>query len=667
MNNLKKFILFCLICITILLSSATYVSNHTEETISKETIRIAGDINYPPYEYVDENGIYKGFNVDIMRAIAIDLGIDIEIIPMKWDEALLALQKGEIDAIQGMTRSGIRQEKFDFTEPIVTNSQAIFVHKDTSYILRLEDLSGTYVSLQSGDIGEEVIKNISNIKLVPKDNQNQALKALLSGDSEAFIGNRLTGLYLLQKDKKLDKVKIVGEPIYPTAYCSAVLKGNKDILSLLNKGIKDIKRNGTYDKVYIKWFGESFTDKSSLFKRLLAFSFLILFITSIIAVLQISWNRKLKLEVAARTKDLVSANDNLKYHQSKLEQSNRLRGNILENIIDGIITFNESGEVLVANPAAEGILEYEIKPGLTWEELRLNEKIGKEALLTCLNGLVCKKNLELDRKDKEKYYVTCSVIPIKGPDDSVEGVILMLHDFTREKKYHDALNYNDKIQTLGKLAAGIAHELRNPLTGIKAFIDLLPYKIDKPDFREKLMKIVPSEIQRLNSLVNVLLDYAKPRPPILNRKRLNDVLEDVLSLLSIQLKKKNIRVVINCNEIEVLADEQQLKQVFINIILNSIDAIEKDGEILINGRIVNNKSIIEIKDNGHGIPEESLNRIFDPFYSLKPSGYGIGLAICQQLINENKGEIGIESKVNQGTTVIINLPVCIREGETKYA
>ena len=220
-----------------------------------------------------------------------------------------ALESGEVDAVQGMTRSALREEKFDFSLPLVTNSQAIFVLKETNYISTLEDLAGRKASFQLGDISYELGGNIEGIERSIEINQEEAIDLLLQGKVDAFVGNRLTGIYYLQKEGNFDKVKIVGEPMHITEYCTSVQKGNKEVLDIINQGLDGIKKNGNYDKIYKKWFGETFIDKSLRFKKLLYASSLLLFIISTIAIVNLYWNKKLKLEVDNRTEELENLNE----------------------------------------------------------------------------------------------------------------------------------------------------------------------------------------------------------------------------------------------------------------------------------------------------------------------------------------------------------------------
>lgn len=644
-NIIAIIIIFCAISLA---SSYAYCDD--------ETIKIAGDNNYPPYEYVDENGVFKGFNVDIMRAVAIELEIDIELIPMAWEDAQLTLQKGEVDAIQGMTKTKIRDEIFDFTDELVINSQAIFVRKDTSYIQDMKDLSGLKVAFQKGDVTNEVIKTVPDIITVEKENQTMAIDALLNGEVDAFVGNRLTGLYYLQKIKKIDGIKIVGEPMYVTEYCSATKNGNEEVMKLLNKGISAIKANGTYDKIYRKWFGQTFTDTGERWKKLLYASVITLLISLSAIIFIMYWNRSLKKEVEKQTAKIVQK-------QKELDQSDRLKGKIIESIVSGIVAFDNAGRVIQSNSFAKMLIEKNIVDTMTWNELDIDEKIDMNALECALNGETWRKNIVWrTMSNSDVRHVDCSIIPIKGPE-TIEGVILLLHDYTKEKKLHDIVQHNDKMQALGKLSSGIAHELRNPLTSIKAFIDMMPDKLDNEKFREQLLRIVPQEINRLNSLVSLLLDYSRPKASNPQQINLDEVLEDIIALFSTHIRKKDIKIINRIDNIAFWADMSQTKQVLINIILNSIDAIDKDGQIFIEGSTENKKAVIMISDNGCGIPKEKVFKVFEPFYTSKKQGYGIGLSITHQLVSENRGEIFIQSEEGKGTTVILHFPTTALECE----
>ena len=273
--------------------------------ISEEPLKIGGDNNYPPYEFVDDNGNFRGFNIDIIRAIAIESGLEIELVPSSWEDTMVLLKDEKIDAVQGMTVTPERDRIYDFTQEIVMNSQNIFVLKNSSLIHNINDLSGKKVSIQSEDVSKEITRRIPNVTVIQKTNQLEALQSLLSGEVDAYVGNRLTGIYYVQALGLTESVKIVGEPLYSTQYAIAVKKGNTELLNILNSGLEAIKTNGTYDKIYRKWFGETILDINQKWKDLLSISLVALSISIIFLYIVYYWNKRLKQEVELRTKEII--------------------------------------------------------------------------------------------------------------------------------------------------------------------------------------------------------------------------------------------------------------------------------------------------------------------------------------------------------------------------
>lgn len=627
------FVVFFLMNSTIALAKDT---SH----LSSTPLRIVGDNNYPPYEYLDTNGTYKGFNVDIIRAIAIELGLDIDLVSTSWESAMAMLEAGQVDAIQGMTITPERDELFDFTQDIVLNTQSIFVLKDTSYVTDLNDLRGKRVSIQADDVTNEILNEWPDIIVVKKINQLDAIKAVLNGEVDAFIGNRLTGIYNIQRFDLTDSIKIVGDDLSITPYSIAVKAGDKELLTLLDSGLTAIKSNGTYDKIYKKWFGETINDITKKWKEIISVLFILLIIALLVLFVIYLWNKNLKKIVEVRT--------------NQLNQSNRFKDKVLNNIIDGIIAFDSNFKVIQFNSLSLELLKKEINEGQDFKEL-IGDRIPYEALQQALSGEAWEGNLEWEFDNSSKKYVHCSLTLIKGPYE-VEGYILSIIDRTIEIELYNLAKHNDKMNALGLLSSSLAHELRNPLTAIKAFIDLIPTKIQDDNFRRELFNIVPKEIQRLNDLVESLLDYSKPRVTQPKIVSLESTLSDISTMFKKRLQEKGIKVTKLNTDIEFYVDESQLKQILINIILNSVDAIGEKGYIEIIGEESYKRNTITIKDNGKGISEDNLKRLFEPFFSSKSTGYGIGLSVTDRLIRDNNGEIKILSQVGEGTTVIIYLP-----------
>jgi signal transduction histidine kinase len=214
------------------------------------------------------------------------------------------------------------------------------------------------------------------------------------------------------------------------------------------------------------------------------------------------------------------------------------------------------------------------------------------------------------------------------------------------------LERRERLKSVGILAAGMAHEIKNPLTVINAFTEHLPQKIDDPHFREKFIRVIQQETHRMKSIVEDLLMFSKPKEPIRECFKASKVLDDILLLLNDNCMKHDIKVYTDYSDRdEIFADKSQIKQAFLNIIINAIDAMRETGGALhlLTDQDKNN-IIVTIIDSGHGISEVALPHIFDPFYSGKEKGTGLGLAITFSVLQRNDAIINVSSKEGQGTT-----------------
>ncbi|MFZ5998110.1 MAG: GAF domain-containing sensor histidine kinase [Nitrospirota bacterium] len=216
---------------------------------------------------------------------------------------------------------------------------------------------------------------------------------------------------------------------------------------------------------------------------------------------------------------------------------------------------------------------------------------------------------------------------------------------------------SEKLATLGSTAATLAHEIKNPLSSIKTFTQLLPEKYDDKEFRDTFSAIVPSEIERINRLVTELLTFAKEAPsgsPIGNID-LSDLLEECLKQFSEQFHKDGITVVREFKKpCSIKGDHDRLKQAFLNILSNSCQAMTSGGVLKVSTGHTNNKVVVRIEDTGVGIDENDIEKIFDPFYTTKDMGNGLGLTISKKIIDEHEGIINVKSRPREGTSFALS-------------
>ncbi|MGZ3568223.1 MAG: GAF domain-containing protein [Thermodesulfobacteriota bacterium] len=228
------------------------------------------------------------------------------------------------------------------------------------------------------------------------------------------------------------------------------------------------------------------------------------------------------------------------------------------------------------------------------------------------------------------------------------------------RKTEAQLIRSEKLAALGQLAAGIAHEIRNPLTSINILIHSLTENFPPEDSHREDLKVIEEEIDRINEILDRFLRFAKPAPPLLERTEVASIFEETLQLIRPRMEKQRVHVQKQFEVLPIiLMDREQIKQVALNLLLNAVQAMPRGGTLMLRGE--NSKDgqwiKISIRDSGIGIPDEDMNRLFDPFFSTREGGIGLGLSIAHRIIDQHHGKIEVESALGKGTLFTLWLPV----------
>ncbi|TYR79324.1 PAS domain S-box protein [Priestia megaterium] len=250
-----------------------------------------------------------------------------------------------------------------------------------------------------------------------------------------------------------------------------------------------------------------------------------------------------------------------------------------------------------------------------------------------------------------------SCFPLRDEEDKVSGRAVIIRDISERKKAQELLIRTEKLSVAGELAAGIAHEIRNPITAIKGFLQLLQSgSIEKKAY----YGIIAAEIDRIEQILSELLMLAKPQAINVESKNILSLIKDVVTLLDAQANMNNVQIIIKFDHSEtcVRCEENQIKQVCINFIKNAMEAMPKGGKLVIQIKNVNEeKLLIRFIDQGCGIPKHLLSKLGQPFYTTKKKGTGLGFMVSKQIIENHNGTVVISSKENKGTTIEVSLPL----------
>ena len=339
--------------------------------------------------------------------------------------------------------------------------------------------------------------------------------------------------------------------------------------------------------------------------------------------------------------------------------------NILATMESGVVATDSLRTITLCNKAAERMT------GTTAEALR-SQGVSKlpdalrEPLEATLGDGQPQTQLESALIDDAGRVipVVCATSPLKDRAGAVLGAVIVFSDLSRLKDLEREKRRGERLAAFGALASGIAHEIKNPLVAIRTFAELLPERFTEEDFRKDFSVIVLKEIERIDQLVARLRGLAVPSHQSFRTVDVIEPIEETLSLLRGQFLQKRIQITraYGASNTRISGDSDQLKQLFLNLLINSVEAMEHDGEVTV--RLADRAThdghslLIEITDSGAGIPEHLVGKVFEPFVTTKPKGSGLGLAICRGITDAHKGTIRASSStVGHGTTIFIEFPV----------
>ncbi|MFV0516970.1 MAG: ATP-binding protein [Aminipila sp.] len=595
------------------------------------------DVKDAPFSYVSyETNQNMGILIDYFNQISVTLEDDF--IGKPYDDYNLArkLKEGEVDAAP-LSITEFNKDVFLFTQTLYMERSKILVRSDAPFnsIKDVEDITIAVIAGTTAHHDANIYFNKKeNVKLVLAKNLDECFYMFGMKEVDAIIGDEAQISYYLNQAIRDNRFRFLPEAISEEEVALAVNKDNERLFNILNKGILELKKNHQFNHIHSKWFG-SFIPEVETMPSYDNATDVFIFVSAIIFLL-VFWNRAVSEQVSLKTKELNNSRKELR--------------DIVDALMDGIIVTDSNDCIEMCNITVLKLIN-----------LQFADVLGRK--LYDIEEL--SQYLEhINEKGAFKYNNLYYLVSRRDFDISLGKKILIIEDYTERYRYEMLTKQESKMIAVGELSAGFAHEIRNPLGLIRSYIYILRKKSRSVLDENKAFAVIDHSIDRINALMENLLNFSKLSMEDNTLVNYLGVISSVLELEEKNLEKNGITLkkVINNDKPEmVYLNKDILELVLINLINNSVDALKESNkdikEIVLNISLDDNRLMIDFSDNGQGIPDEKISNVFNPFYTTKETGTGLGLYIVNSEINSIDGHISLESKYGEGTTFHIILPI----------
>ena len=661
MNKISKFlILIFIICI-----------NHSifANYLQSDTIYFKGNNDYPPYQLLDKDLNPSGFSIDLLKAIAQTMGLNIKIELCQWDQARTELEQGKIDGLAAMSPSPERSKVVNFSTSYVSLIYTLFIKKG-SEIKSVEDITNKQIIVVKGDIMHDyLISNQITKYIIPVKDYQTALRLLSAGEYDCVLIPKLLGQFAIN-EFNLTNIRPVGSTIQLVELAFAVNKDKPELLAQINDGLQILKSTGEYDQIYSKWFG--FYEKSDIRTQVFRIITWLLVPFLILLFIILIWSWSLRKQVALKTSELQNELNERKKAEQQLIQEKSLLSSMINAIPDLIFYKNKDNVYLGCNDAfckfnnkqATEIIgkdDYHVFP-----ENEAKHYFEEDQKLIKEKQVFRMESWETNSKG-EKFLLDVLKVPFIDEKGNPLGIVGICHDMTERykieidlKKAKEKAEESDKLKS--SFLANMSHEIRTPMNAIIGFSDLLVDPDTKEgDEREELVTHINNNCNTLLHLIDDIIDLAKIEANeltvFIKTTDINNTLQELFEIFNETKKKigkKHIEINLDKSFFKenfyLKTDPYRFRQIMTNLIDNALKYTET-GSINLGYKILNDINLVEfyIQDTGIGIPKDKQQEIFERFNKIETDksklyrGTGLGLTITQNLIEQLGGTIRVES------------------------
>jgi PAS domain S-box-containing protein len=662
-------------------------TSEKDSSIDQERSYVVGvDRQYPPYSFVDENGEVRGFAIDLVREVGRLMELDLEVRTGSTAELRAALERGEIDLLPDVAASDGSEKRFALGLPHTNVADGIFVRVEQGSVENPEGVPlgewlrrGPVVVVEDDpaldfldheNIGERIVeKSVAD-----------ALRRLAAGEGHCALLPSRPGL-LLTQDLRLSNVQLMPASLdwaYSRTLSFAVRPADRELLDKLEQGLVIVTQTGTYLRLYNEW--QQYPTGEPRWAR-----WLVPILIAVLALLALFtvWSWSLRRTVALRTAELrLEATERRRAQEALTVSEKKYRG-LFDSSIDAIALCNLESRLLDANPACVRLLGYPLE---ALRRRNLNDLLSEANLVESahqpsmsLTGIKC----FVERSDGTTVPVSFRLWRVADENGKEVAFWALLRDLTEEHRnesekraFEAQLAQAQRLESLGVLAGGVAHDFNNLLMGILGNTSLAIDDLGPSPVADRLQEVEKAG-RRAAELCQQMLAYSGKGKFALEPIDLSVLIDDIGDLLGSAVSKKAGMLRHLAADLPTIdGDSGQLRQVIVNLVTNAAEAIGDQagtirirteavsctegqlrrlflGERLKQGRYV----CLEVSDTGTGIDANAIGRIFEPFYTTKFLGRGLGLAATLGIVRGHGGALGVESEPGRGTTFRVFFPV----------
>ena len=613
-----------------------------------------GDRDFPPYEFINADGQPDGFNIDLLKAIADRLDLDVDIGLDTWQHVRDGLAKGDIHLATGMIRSAAREKTFDFSITHAGVFYCLFVRQG-SPIRSIDDARGKAILVHAKAYSHDwLLERRITDRIVSVSSPQEALRLLAAGKHDGAVIERLSALNLI-RSLGIDTVVMAGPPLVCAPYAFAVRKGQDRLLAKLNEGIHLMHHSGVYETLYRKWF--SVADAHARSRSIKRAGLFVLAAIAGVALSILIWNRALKQTVQRRTKALQKSDRRFQELCDLLPQT------VFETDVRGRLTFlNQSGFDML------GLDEQSIRTGVQLADfLGATVEMDLSAKSADPRGKACVVNGPGIDAFPALLYATAVV-----QAGAAAGMRGLLVDITVQKELEKQVIESQKLEALGRLAGGVAHDFNNIVTGISAYALLIRKQPNSANTVADHVDRILTGCDRASDLVRHFLVTAGRRQPDKKPVMMGRLVDEVFKLLQPTYGRRIAFENKIHGDVAVWGEPALVFQVMMNLCVNGAQAMETSGGVLTVGIAASSTTHPEtvdepsqhafwISDTGPGIDPSLRDRVFEPFFTTRSqgNGTGIGLFVVAQALADMGGSIRLEEQPGEGARFVVALPAAL--------